>query len=238
MTNHQLLDLQQLSRYVGWALISTIVIGILSALFISSGININLSADVAATAENMLGAEQRLHAKAYMSLLLFLLEVFISVGLFFILRGSGLVIATWSLLLGVTAGLLTLFGAVNTLNVSLIAENVVFQSLVDTEQRLLLASVQVISEYTSFHLAIVLSSLAKAGSFLLFFRSRFIPRLISAWGIFASLFVATTIVARDFIPFLGGSAFTSAFMLCNLIALVSLGIYMGVCGVRNTNRDL
>lgn len=232
MTNYQIPDLQLLSRYVGWTLISTIIIGMVSALFVSSGININLSADVATTAENMLGAEQRLHAKAYVSLLLFFLEVFISVGLFLILRSSGLVIASWSLLLGVSAGLLSLLGAVNTLNVALIAKNVVFQSLVDEEQRLLLTSVQVISEYTSFHLAIVLSSLAKAGSFLLFFKSKVIPRLISGWGLFASLFVSITIIARDFIPTLGGSAFTSAFMLSNLIALVSLGIYLGVCGVR------
>lgn len=232
MADHSALDLQQISKYVGWSLITIIAIGIVSAMSISSGIDINLSADISKTAENMLGAQERLRGKAYIALFLFMLEVFFSVGLFIILRESGVVIATWSLFLGVSSGILALLGAVYMMNVAMIAGNSAFDILANKDQRLLLTSLQVTSDYTSFHLSLVLSSAAKAGIFLLFLKSRLIPKLISGWGLFASLFVAITIVVRDFIPLLGNTAITSAFMVSNLVALLALGLYLGIRGIR------
>ena len=54
-----------------------------------------------------------------------------------------------------------------------------------------------------FILGLVLSSLSKAGFAWLFWRSGLIPKLIAGWGLFAFLFVASAIVARDFIPIYG-----------------------------------
>ena len=71
-----------------------------------------------------------------------------------------------------------------------------------------------------------------AGFFLLFLKSALIPRLIAGWGLFASLFVGVTIVARDFIPLLGDGAITAAFMISNLVAIIATGIYLSIYGVR------
>jgi hypothetical protein len=72
-----------------------------------------------------------------------------------------------------------------------------------------------------------------AGFFWLFFKSRQIPAVIAGWGVFASLFVAGSIVLRDFIPALGHSSVTMAFMLSNLVALFSTSIYLAARGVRS-----
>jgi len=118
------------------------------------------------------------------------------------------------------------------MNAALIASNDAFKGLADESGRLMLSGLQATSDYTSFHLSLVLSSAAMAGFFYLFLKSGFIPKLIAGWGVFASLFVVVTIVARDFIPVLGHNSITAAFMLCNLIAMVATGLYLGIKGVR------
>ncbi|QLC26129.1 DUF4386 domain-containing protein [Parasphingopyxis algicola] len=220
-----------IGRLVGWSLIGTIIVGIVAARFVAPDININLSADVTAVAESMLEAEQRLRARAYLLVLTFGLEALISVGFFLLLRRSGPLLAGWSLFVGLAASLLMLLGAVFALNAAEIAGDSAYGTMAG-ETRLMLASLQATSDYTSFHLGLVLSATAKAGFFTLFLRSNLIPKIIAGWGLFASLFVAVTIVARDFIPMLGHGTITMAFMLSNLIALVSTGLYLGIRGVR------
>ncbi|MFQ3247568.1 MAG: hypothetical protein ACI9SP_004227 [Arenicella sp.] len=235
MQNNKPINLQRLSRYVGWSLIGSIIVGVVAAMTISSGIDINLSADIAKTSENMLDAESRLRGKAYLALFSFMLQIFISIGLFLLLRKSGLVLATWSFLIAVSAAVVGLLGAVYAMNAALIADNSAFDIIAGGAQRLLLTSLQVTSDYTSFHLSLVLSSAANAGIFLLFFKSGLIPKLISAWGVFASLFVVVALVGRDFIPLLGHGSITVAFMLSNLIAMIALGLYLGIRGVKIQN---
>ena len=49
---------------------------------------------------------------------------------------------------------------------------------------------------------------------------------------FASAFVVVAVVGRDFIPMLGSNVITGAFLACNLLALLMLGFYLGIKGVR------
>lgn len=231
MQSSQSWNPQRLSRSVGWTLVGTIAIGILSAVFVVEGIDINLSANVGAVAEAMQDAQLRLRAKAYIALLLFGMEIFILTGLFLLLRKSGEAFAGWSLLIGFSGSILALLGAVMALNGAEIATEPAYAGLA-SERRLTLLGLQATTDYTSFHLGLILSSVSKAGFFALFLRSGLIPGIIAGWGLFASAFVASTIVARDFIPLFGNSSITAAFMLSNLIALVSLGLYLGIRGVR------
>lgn len=225
------LNPQSLARTVGWSLLATVIIGVITALYVVPGIDINLSADVAATAENMLGAEERLRASAYISGLIFALEVLIGIGLFLLLRGSGQLLAGWSLFMSLAASILMMFGAVFTLNAAEIAGDPAYTAMAE-DSRLMLMGLQATSDYTSFHFGLVLSTIAKAGFFTLFLKSGMIPKIIAGWGLFASLFVASAIVGRDFIPMLGHNYVTMAFMLSNLIAIVSTALYLGIRGVR------
>lgn len=222
-----------LARWVGGAMLVSIGIGITGAIIVANGININLTADVTATAENMLKAKTRLEGKAYLALLTFGLEVLISLGLYMLLRAHGQLLAGWCLLTGLGASVLSLLGAMFAMNAAQIAGNAAYATLTDADGRLLLAGLQATSEYTSFHLSLVLSSVSMAGFFALLLRSGLIPKILAGFGTFASLFVAVTIVTRDFIPALGHGNITTAFMVCNLLALVSTALYLVIKGVRD-----
>ncbi len=225
-------DPQTLARIVGLSLLAPIVVGLAAIPLLASGIDINLSADVIATAQNMLEAETSLRAKAYLALLTFVFAVLFAVGLFLLLQTSGRMIAAWAMGVSLSAAFLSLLGAVFGMNAAHIAGNPAYADLASEEQRLLLAGIQATSDYTSFHLSLVLTSLANAAFFYLFWRSQLIPRLISGWGVFASLFVASAIVIRDFVPVVGHFGVTASFMLSNLVALVALGLYLAIKGVR------
>jgi hypothetical protein len=180
----------------------------------------------------MLDAESRLRAKAYIAALLFALGTVVSIGMFLLLQGSGRLLAAWSLSLAIGGSLISLLGAVFMMNAAEIAGDPAYSVMTTDAQRLMLTGLQATSDYTSFHLSLVITTLANAGFFYLFIRSRLLPVIIAGWGLFASLFVVVTIVARDFIPVLGHSALTISFMLSNLIALLATGFYLGIKGVR------
>lgn len=226
-------ETKTLARVVGLSLLGTILVGAISALTVGQDIDINLSADVVATAQNMLEAETELRAKAYIALLVFGLEVLIGAGFFLLLRQSGPLLAAWSLIISLGAALVVLMGAVFNLNSAEIAGNLAYSELADEKQRLLLTGLQATSDYTTFHLGLILTSVGNAGFAYLFLRSGLIHKLIAGWGVFAFSFVAIAIVARDFIPIIGHSAVTLSFMASNLIALVSIGLYLAIKGVRS-----
>ena len=167
-------------------------------------------------------------------MLVFALDLLVSIGLFLLLRSAGPLLAAWSLAGRITAGLVSVLSAVFLMNSAEIASRPAYTVLADNADRLLLNGLQATSSYTSFHLSLVLSSAALAGFFWLFLRAGRIPALIAGWGVFASLFVAIMIVLRDFIPALGHIAITMAFMLSNMIALFSTSIYLATRGVRAT----
>lgn len=188
-----------LARRVGLAWLATLLVGIMATVLWGQGIDINLSADVEAVAVAMLDAETRLRALAYVALLIFALDLLVSLGLFLLLKSAGPLLAAWSLAARIMAGLLSVLGAVFLMNSAEIASRPAYTVLADSADRLLLNGLQATSNYTSFHLSIVLSSAALAGFFWLFLKSGQIPKLIAVWGLFASLFVASTIVLRDLI---------------------------------------
>jgi hypothetical protein len=227
-------DYRGLARRVGLAWLATILIGMLAALLLGQGININLSADVEAVATAMLEAETRLRGLAWLSLLGFALDLVVSLGLYLLLRSAGALLAAWSLASRISASLLSLFGAVFLMNAAEFVGRPAYATLAADTDRLLLNALQATSHYTSFHLSLVLSSAGLAGFFWLFLRSRRIPGLVAGWGLFASVFVAGTIALRDFIPALGSNAVTTAFMLANLIALLATSAYLAARGVRLT----
>lgn len=232
MTSTDTVSPNATARYSGAALLATIIIGILSAVFLVKGIDINLSADVLATAENMQDAELRLRAKAYIAILTLVLEAIVSVGFYLLLRKAGPLLAGSCLFLNLAAAVLALLGAMFAMNGAEIASNAAYVDMANESQRLLLTGLQVTSDYTSFHLSLIVTTAANAGFFYLFLKSGLIPKLVAGWGVFASVFVVTAIIARDFFPVLGHGGITAAFMVSNLVALIAAGLYLAIKGVR------
>ncbi|MEM9599884.1 MAG: DUF4386 domain-containing protein [Pseudomonadota bacterium] len=223
---------EDIARMTGLCLLAVIIIGIGSALTLASGIDINLSADFASTPAAMMEADSALRALAYLSIVGFALNSMVTIGLYRLTEKSGDLMPVWALIAGITAAILTLLGGVSTMTAALLSANEGFAALGDESQRLLLVSLQAATNYTAFHLGLILSSLSMAVYFWLFFQSRQIPSLLSGFGMTASLFVAIAIGLRDFIAFLASDAVTALFMVSNLLALVGLGIYLTVWRVR------
>ena len=224
-------DSLRIARYTGLSLLATIIIGFVGALTVGQGIDINLTADIKGTAENMLVAEQSLRAKAYLGILIFGFEMAMCAGLFLLLRNQNLLYSIILLLIHFGASVLTLSGSLYAMIAADIAVNPAYMDLTQ-DAKLLINSIQATSDYASFHLGLVLSSAAKGGFFYLFLKSGLIPKIIAGWGFFASFFVAIPIVVRDFVPILGHHAVTASFMACNLVAILSLGIFLSWKGVK------
>ena len=222
-------DPEKVARIAGWSIFGTIIVGICTSIFVSTGIDVNLTADIAATAENMLEAETRLRAKAYLGALSFALASVTAVAFLILLRPHSQLLAGWSFIVSIVGAALALLGAVYAMNGAEIASHAAFT---DSSERLSLASLQATSDYTSFHLGLVIATLGNAGFFYAFLKSKLIPGIIAGWGLFASLYVVTIIVARDFIPSLGSNLITMMFLLCNLVALVATAGYLSFKGVR------
>lgn len=232
MKTHNNMDPQRVARIAGWSIFGTIIVGICTSIFVSTGIDVNLSADIAATAENMLDAKLRLRAKAYLGALSFGLASVTSVAFWLLLRRHQPLLTGVSFILSITGAALALFGAVYAMNAAEIASHPSFSKITNDTQRLMLTGMQATSDYTSFHLGLVIGTLGNAGFFYAFFKSKLLPSIIAAWGVFASVYVVTIIILRDFVPVLGNDLITMMFMLCNLSALVATAIYLSFKGVR------
>jgi hypothetical protein len=224
-----LIDMQAGARLTGVGFLALIAVGALSVFIPGAALDVNLSGNVSGAAEAMLANEPAARLRAYLGLLTFAVDALVCAGLALLLFRAAPLIASWSLLVAFGAAVLGLFGPITALNV---AE---FASAGDgaaTGEFALSSRVQLTTEYTSFHLALVLSSVAKAGFFVAFIRGNLIPLWIASWGVFASVFVAAAIVGRDFIPALGADIITNAFLLCNLVAMVLVGGYLLLRGVK------
>ena len=112
MHDHEVIEPVVLARRVGLAWLATLLVGIMAAVLLGQGIDINLSADVEAVAVAMLDAETRLRALAYVALLIFALDLLVSLGLFLLLKSVGPLLAAWSLAARIAAGLLSVLEGV------------------------------------------------------------------------------------------------------------------------------
>lgn len=216
------------ARLTGGAILLTILLGILGSLTLKAGIDVNLNADFFASADAAQNAELRSRGAAYFGLFMFAMDMLVVTGFFLLLRQYGLVMAWWAFLISLGAFILSLLGTVSFMNLAIMSTETAFESTENNK----LAAAQTLTDYTSFHLGLILSSAAKIIFFVLFWRAAIIPKLISGWGVFASAFVVIVIVLRDFIPALGSDPVTAAFMLSNLTALIALGLYLIIKGVR------
>lgn len=220
-------DLQLTARLAGLSLLSILVLGIVGAMTIAPGIDVNLTGDIAATSINMGDAGDRLLALGWLRSAIFALELLFYVALWLVSRESAPLLAGWSATMGIASAVIGLLGAVIAMNAELIASNAAFGS--DARDSLL--ALQATLDHTSFHLALVLGSLAKAGIFAIFLTAALTPRLLAGFGLIASLFVVVAVVGRDFIPVLGNDIVTAAFLVGNLLSLLALGVWLALKGV-------
>ncbi|MEL7022188.1 MAG: DUF4386 family protein [Pseudomonadota bacterium] len=221
------------ARLSGLALLGTVVLGIVTTSFVTPDIDVNLNPDFATIANNMIPEERALRAKSYLAGLVFLLEALFALGLYQIFRRDGSTLAALSLVGLLAAAFGTLFGGFAALTAAEWVSADAFIDPVIAPDRLLLLTALVSAEYTVFHLGLVLGSLGKAGFLYLLLTRGLMHPLIAGWGLFASLLAAFVIVTRDFVPALANNVVSITFMSCHLVALVAVGFYLAIHGVRH-----
>lgn len=223
---------EPVARITGVALVLAIAIGIAGSVLTGSDININLTADAATTIEHMMDAGSRLYAKAYISVGIALLDILVAAGLFLLLFQHGRILALASFATAILGTIIVVSGALDVLNIANLLTSTRLAATSDTQHLHTLLVGHVVGDYTSFHLALVINSLAKAGYFWLFLRSRVVPTALAAFGLAATCFVAFAIVGREFLELLSHNAITIAFIVGNLAAHLALGLYLMVRGER------
>lgn len=215
------------SRWTGAALLAGVVLGIVNAMSVSPGIDINLSGDFRATAEAMLQSPGRLKARGWMLMAIFACQSASLSGFYLLTRERSPFSALWALLAGLVAATFSLSASVNAFAAAKLASGVLAPDSAPAH-----AVMETVTNHSSFHLALVLSSLAGAVFYGVFLRFLLLPPLLAGFGLFASLFVAAIIVGRDFVAALGQDVFTAAIMGTNLIAIVATGFYLILKGVQ------
>lgn len=215
------------SRWTGAALLAGVVLGIVNAVGVSPGIDINLSGNFHATAEAMLESPQRLKARGWLLMAIFACQAASLSGFYLLTRKRSALPALCAMLAGLVAATFSLSASVNAFAAAKLAEGAL-----PSDGAITHAVMEAVSNHSSFHLALVLSSLASAVFYGIFLGYRLLPRALAGLGLFASLFVATAIVGRDFAAALGQDAVTAAFMGANLIAIVATSLYLLVRGIK------
>lgn len=217
------------ARAAGVALLASIALGLLVALTLAPGIDVNLTADIGGTAANMAQAGPSLLGLGWLRLAVFALEVLFYTGLWIALKDRIPLISGWAAIIGIASAILGTVGSLIAMNAAQIAVDGAYSDA----GRLELLALQATLDYTSFHLALVLGCVAKAAFFASMFALHSVPRAVSAFAVFASLFVMTGVIGRDFIDMLGNDMVTAAFLASNVMALLLIGGFLAWRGVKS-----
>lgn len=105
-----------------------------------------------------------------------------------------------------------------------------------TEQTSLLAFALMRIHFSGFNLGFLLLGIGSAVFSYLWYKSRLIPRLIAAWGVFASIVLAAATAAMIVLPGLS-SVLGLAYMAPMGIYEVGLGLWLLFVGIKSGDRN-
>lgn len=222
----------RVARATGAALLLIIAIGITASVFVADGININLNPDTQETLAAMRANLDGVYGRVHITTALTVLEVLVAAGLYRLVRERAPLVGLLSLLTSLLAAVMSLVAIASSLAIANTLASDSLGNTLDAAQLEPVLATFTITEYSAFHIGVVLNATGKAGFFWLLARARLIAAPIAWWGFAASLYIVAIMVGRDFIDALGSGAITVSFMLGNLVALVTLGAYLCFRGVR------
>ena len=210
-----------------WYLIA-MAAGIFAEIFIRS--RLVVPGDVAQTASNIIASSGLYRIGTVSHLLVFAGDVVLLVSLYIILspinRGVALLAAAWRLLDSTVLATILLcdFALLRLLS------GAEYLNAFDTKQLQALAQLAYSVEGAGFQIGFVFLGLGSTVFSLLWLKSRYVPRAIAGWGIFASLVLAFGTIAVMLFPRL--SAIGMSYMAPMFFYEVGLGLWLLVKGIR------
>lgn len=216
------------ARVAGLIYLIAMATSMFAELFLRSGLIVR---DAAQTAINIEAAERMFRLSSVIHLLTFASDAALAVALYIVLkpvnRGLALLAASWRL---ADCAIL----AVNVLNdfaaLRFLGDAEYLRAL-DPVQLQVMARVFLSIGAAGFQIGFVFLGLGSAVFSYLWLKSRYIPRPLAGWGIFASLTLAFVTLAALLFPRLG-SAVGLAYMAPMFFYEVGLGLWLLVKGLR------
>ena len=191
--------------------------------------------DAAETASKIMASETQFRISSVIHMLTFASDAAIGVALYVILRtvnrNLALLAAFWRMIdcAILSVNLLFDFAALRLLS------GASYLKTMETEQLQGLARLAISVEATGFQVGFVFIGLGSTLFSYLWWKSGYIPRFLAAWGIFASMTLASVTVAIMIFPTLGKVGLT--YMAPMFFYEVGLGLWLLIKGLRGPERS-
>lgn len=187
--------------------------------------------DAARTAENIIAHEGLFRAGLLSDLLMYVGVVTLSVGLYVVLRPIGRNLALLALLLRVVESGAFIVATLVLAAPLILLGGAEYLGAFSPEQLEALSRTAVSMWAFGYRFGLILLGLGSAGFSYLWLRSRYIPRPIAGWGIFASLLLTIVSATIVVVPSVRSAAGMAHFLPIAIYE-VGLGLWLVVRGIR------
>lgn len=221
-----------IARSIGIVLLISIGLGIFN-LSVADSVSI-AAGDPAETVTNILAAESLLRLGAASEIFLAMLSIYVAGAFYVLLKPINEFLALLMVLFRLADAALQGVAAILTAQVLQLAKTAdsadasALQNIPGALSQLQAA------HWDAFHIALMLSSAGSAIAFYLLFQARLIPRVISVWGVIASIGVIASNFAIRIDPAAGDFVYPW-YTIANAIAFISLTLWLLIFGI-STNR--
>ena len=221
------------ARVAGCIYLVAMALGIFSQSFVLGRM---VEDDAAATAHNIVAAEGLFRLGIAIDVITFVSDVVIAWALYELLKFVDKSLALLGAFLRIADGAILAVVTLNGLITLRLLSGVGYLHGFDTNQLQGLARLFVSARGLGFYIGFVFLGLGSAVFAYLLLKSRYVPAILPAWGIFASLLLAIGSLAVIFSPWFAGNA-AMAYMVPMFFYEVPLGLWFLIRGVRSPTRQ-
>jgi len=218
------------ARIVGFIYLFAMALGIFSQSFVVDRLVVN--GDAAATARNVLASEGLFRLGIVADVITFVSDVVIAWAFYELLKFVDKSVALLGAFLRIADGAILAALTLNGLITLRLLSSVDYLQAFDTHQLQGLARLYISVRGLGFYIGFVFLGCGSAVFAYLLLRSRYVPSVLPAWGIFSSLLLASGSLAVILSPWFAANA-SLAYMIPMFFYEVPLGLWLLIKGVRS-----
>jgi hypothetical protein len=177
------------ARVAGFLLLLLMAAAFFSQIFVPTSLIV--ADDATATARNILESERLFRIGTSLDVLIFAGDIVMAVALYVLLRSVNPGLALLAMLWRTTQAAIMITNTIAFLSVPAVLTDPENAGTLDTGQLETLANTYIGLHTTGFNVGLVLLGLGSAVFSYLLFKSRYVPRALAAWGVFANVVLAT-----------------------------------------------
>ena len=217
------------ARVAGFIYLFAMALGIFSQVFVLG--RILVPGDAAATANNLLASEGLFRLGIAIDVITFVSDVVIAWALYELLKSVDQALALLGAFLRIADGAILAVTTFNGLITLHLLSGVAYLHAFDASQLQSLARLFVSARGVGFDVGFVFLGLGSTVFAYLLYKSRYVPRALAGWGIFASLALAIGSLAVILFPWFAANA-SMIYMVPMFFYEVPLGVWFLIKGVR------